>query len=281
MAGTARQVHLGRQLRELRKAAGLSLKDAAARLGKSRASVGHWETGYYRPGQADLEALLELYGAVDEVAGHLLQLRKEAAHRGWWEGYKLPSYMSPFLGFEAEAAEKFHFELGVIPGLLQTADYAGAVSRVGRFRLPEEEHRSWVEARLRRQERLKPGGGLLLHTVVAEEALHRVVGSRAIMARQMEHLEKAATLSSVSFRVVPYEAGAHVAMVGPIIVLRFADGSADDVALAETPLGGHILDDVRDVAELTRLFAALQAQALPEEESLEVVRSIRDEHAAR
>lgn len=263
MAGTARQVHLGRELKKLRTAKGLSLDDAAAHLERSRSTVGHWESGHSRVGPNDLKALLELYDAGEELREQLLKLRREAGQRGWWQSYKLPSFMAPFIGFESEASEIFHFELGLIPGLLQTEAYARKVHESGRLTLDDAQLQEWVEVRLKRQERLQPGNGLTLHAVVAEEALHRVVGSTAIMREQIEHLIKVSKLPTVNLQVLPFGAGAHVGAHGPMMVLRFPDPGHADIAYSDTPLGGHVIDDLRDVAELSRLFSTVQAQASP------------------
>ncbi|GAA4887004.1 helix-turn-helix transcriptional regulator [Saccharopolyspora cebuensis] len=281
MAGTARQVHLGRKLKELRHAAGLSLEQVSEHVERSRSAVGHWERGFTRIGAQDLAAVLRLYETDEELTEQLQTLRRESGKRGWWHSYKLPPYMTPFIGFEAEASEVFHFELGIVPGLLQTESYARAVHESGRLVLSDEELREWVDARLKRQERLDKGGGLTLHAVIAEEAVRRVVGSPGVMAEQLEHLQRVCKKPSLKLQVLPFDAGAHVGAHGPITVLRFPDAGHGDVAFSDTPLGGHVIDDLRDVAELSRLFAELKAQALPERESVAMLSSIRDAHATR
>lgn len=280
MAGTARQVHLGRKLKELRHAADMNLDDVAQKVGRSRATVGHWERGYSKVSQQDLAALLTLYQAGEELSDQLQQLRKESGQRGWWNSFKLPIYLAPFVGFEAEASEIFHFELGFVPGLLQTEGYAKSVHEVGRLQLSHEELQRGIDIRLRRQERLEPGGGLHLHTIIAEEALRRVVGSHAVMADQLGYLAKMAEEPTVNLRVLPFSSGAHVGAHGPITVLRFIDPSHGDVAFSDTPLGGHVIDDLRDVAELSRLFSELQSQALPEGDTITELRRIQLEHEA-
>lgn len=259
----------------------LSIREAAEQLGRSRATVGHWETGHARPSQQDLLGLLDLYDADEEMSSQLLQLRKEANQRGWWQSYKLPDKFAPFVGFEEEAEEKFHFEEGLIPGMLQTEAYTRKIHEVGRLSLPEEQTQEWVEVRLKRQDRLKPGGKLTLHAVIAEEALWRVVGTRQVMAEQLSHLQKMSKLTSVNLRILPFDAGAHVGMLGSIIVLRFPDANQDDIGYSETPLGGHIVDDLRDVAELSRMFERIQIQALPESDSLDMLATIREDHTRR
>lgn len=281
MAGTARQIHLGRQLRQLRTEAGLSLDEAAAHLERSRATVGHWERGHSRVSAKDLEALLEFYKTPSDVVEQLHRLRRESGQRGWWQSYKLPLYLAPFVGFEAEASEIFHFELGVIPGLLQTENYARAIHEAGRLVLTEAELQQWVDVRLKRQERLNEGSGLALHVVIAEEALRRVIGSRTVMVDQLERLEEFAQRPNIRLQVLSFDAGSHEGIHGPILLLRFPDPGHCDVAFSDTPLGGHVIDDIRDVAELARLFASLQARALDEDDSAELLRSIALEHASR
>ncbi|SFT66533.1 Helix-turn-helix domain-containing protein [Actinopolyspora lacussalsi subsp. righensis] len=278
MSSGARQIQLGRKLREIRNAVGLSLDGVAARLERSRATVGHWESGYSRISAQDLEGLFRLYDTSEEMQDQLRQLRRDSHKRGWWQSYKLPDYINPFLGFEYEAAEIFHFELGVVPGLLQTEEYAKAVHEAGRLELSDDELQGWVEARIQRQKRLESGGGLTLHAVIAEEALYRIVGSCDIMARQLEYLEEVSKRASVKLRILPYKNGAHVGMHGPIMVLRSSDPSHSDVAFSDTPLGGHIIDDPRDVSELSRLYSALESQALPLASSSKQLRNIAREH---
>lgn len=277
MAGTARQVHLGRQLRELRSRAGLSLEQAAAHVERVRATVGHWERGHARISARDLDALLTLYGAQEEISEHLRQLRRDCGQRGWWQSYKLPPYLEPFVGFEAEASEIFNFELGVVPGLLQTREYTWAVHEAGHLALSEPELEAWAEFRMQRQKRLD-GDDLTLHAVIAEEALHRVVGSRRVMAEQLRHLADSALRPNVKLQVLPLESGAHVGVSGPIVVLRFADPAHVDVAFSDTPLGGTVIDEIHFVAELSRLFGHLQRQALSITDSMRLLSTIAEDH---
>ncbi|GAA4618773.1 DUF5753 domain-containing protein [Saccharopolyspora hordei] len=109
---------------------------------------------------------------------------------------------------------------------------ARAVHEVGRLTLTEDGLQNWVDVRLERQDRLNAGGGLVLHTVIAEEARHRVVGSRAVMAEQLRQLVEIAQRPSVHIRVLPFDSGAHEGIHGPILVLRFPDPTQSDVLTA-------------------------------------------------
>lgn len=117
--------------------------------------------------------------------------------------------------------------------------------------------------------------------MVAEEALHRVVRSREVMAEQLRYLVEVSHRPSVNLQVLPFDAGVHVGAHGPIMVLRFADPTHSDVAFSDTALGGSVIDDFRDVAELARLFGYVEAQSLPPGESRKLLSNIAGAHDAR
>lgn len=116
--------------------------------------------------------------------------------------------------------------------------------------------------------------------MIAEEALHRRMLSDEQMSQQLTHLAGVAAWPNVSVQVLPLHAGAHVGMHGPFTVLRFADPTHADVAFRDDPLGGHLIDDPRDVPELKRLFSELQTQALPAKESSRLLSSLSEAHGA-
>ncbi|MEU6132904.1 Scr1 family TA system antitoxin-like transcriptional regulator [Saccharopolyspora sp. NPDC047091] len=124
VAPTARRRQLGSWLRNLREAKGLSPHDAADLVGYSESKIRHQEKGRSVVKAHELRRLLEIYDASAEVRVQLEELRPEASQRGWWESYRLPVWAAPFVAFESEAREMLTFEPMLIPGLLQTKDYA-------------------------------------------------------------------------------------------------------------------------------------------------------------
>lgn len=259
MAG-ARQLRLSQILRELRINAGFDQQAAAQRVGRNRSSVGHWESARSRPGRNDLDVLLTFYGVDDETRARIQELRADSGKGGWWTLYQLPTWFTPYVGFEADAIEGFNFETNVIPGLLQTRDYARVIHESGRMPLDSASVDEWVEARVQRQHRLAEDQPLLLNVVIAEEAFHRVIGGRAVMAEQINALIEVSGRSNVRLQMIPLDAGGHPALQGGFMLLRFEEHA--DVVFVDTTLSGHIVDNPAETAEFGRVFAVLQNLAL-------------------
>lgn len=280
MASTARRRQLGGWLHRLRREAGASPGDAAARLGCSESKIRHWEAGRSRAKKIELEALLDFYGASAEVRQQLEEIRKDGAKRGWWASYRLPGWFAPYVGFETDAVEARNFELDLIPGLLQTETYAREVHRVGRHASDTEAAEKSVAARLERQRRLTAEPVLELRVVIAEEALRRIVGSEQVMTEQLKHVVALAQRPNVIVQVLPFNAGAHVSPHGPFVVLSFADPEDEDIGFSDTPLGGHVIDDPADVTALSYLFDELRSVALPAPDSVELLHSMASHYDA-
>lgn len=280
----ARQITLGKLIRDLRKSAKVTVQQAATHLDCSVAKIGHWERGLYKTNRSELADLLGLYGVDDETRERAEKLRRDAAatqkDSDWWDPFDLPKWFSPFVGLEQEAIEVFTFELGIIPGLLQTRDYAREIHRAGRIMLGDQQVEDWVEARVKRQERLSDSDPLIMHVVIAEEALRRVVGDGSVMSGQLDALLEHAARDNVVLRVLPFEAGAHISPQGSFAVLRFPANTAD-MAFIDTPLSGRIVDNSRDTSELSRMFSELQHSALSGDQSLALVRTLSDEYRCR
>lgn len=280
----ARQITLGKLIRDLRKSAKVTIQQAATHLDCSTAKIGHWERGLYRTNRSELSDLLDLYEVDAETRERVERLRREAARvqKGseWWDPYDLPKWFSPFIGLEQEAIEFFTFELGIIPGLLQTRDYARAVHRAGRIALGDQQVEDWVEARVKRQERLSGTEPLIVRAVIAEEALHRVVGDGATMSAQLDALLEHAAKDNVVLQVLAFDAGAHISPQGSFAVLRFP-ANTGDIAFVDTPLSGRIVDSSRDTSELSRLFGELHHAALDVDQSVALVRKLADEFRRR
>jgi transcriptional regulator with XRE-family HTH domain len=258
---------LGRQLRALREAAGLRMEDAAAELDCARSRISQLETGRYGVRKPDLVALLRLYGALDQL-NELEELRREGAKRGWWSTSKLPKWLQAYLGMEEDATSTQIFSLELIPGLLQTEDYAHAVH----FGLPSDEVNRRVAARMQRQVRLTTQKNPLeLSVVLSEAAVTRTLAMGELGIGQLRHLTEISTLPTIAIRVLPFSAGVHPSMAGSFTLLNFAPGVSPPVAYQEYAVGGHIVDDQEDVQKLSALYDQLQAQALDENRSLDMI----------
>ncbi len=275
---TVRRRQLMAELKRLREAAGLSQEAVAERLDWHHTKLMRIETGRTSPHPNDVRLMVEVYGLTDrEQAAALVKLARDARQRGWWYSYRdvLLNRYDFFIGLESEAASIRDFELAMVPGLLQTEDYARALMRGDSPELRDEEVERRVEVRMARQRVLVRDDRPQIWAILDESVVRRVVGGPAVMHGQLERLIDAGQ-GRTTIQVIPYEAGAHPGQVGPFIILGFAEPSESDVVYLET-VGGNLYVDK---SEETRLFATafdhLRAVALSPGETLAMLRAAAD-----
>ncbi|WP_258718614.1 helix-turn-helix transcriptional regulator [Saccharopolyspora gloriosae] len=277
VAPTARRRQLGSWLRNLREMKELSPRDAAELIGYSESKIRHQEKGRSVVKADELRRLLDIYEASTEVREQLEALRPEASHRGWWESYRLPTWAAPFIAFESEAREMLTFEPTLVPGLLQTKEYAYEIHRAGRYLTNPPDIDARVNARMERQRRLAESTPLELRAVVTEEVLRRPVGGLSVMRDQLAHLVSMANQQNVLLQVLPLSAGAYACQSGSLTILRFDEG--EDVAFLESPLGGHVVDERSEVDACRYLFDEVRASSMSTAQSIDLVRSIAEDIA--
>lgn len=251
-------------LKALRTAQGWTAEQVADRLLISTSKLSRLETGHRGASARDIRDLCNLYEVDDEQRQHLLELAREGKQRSWWQPLALP--YSTYVGLEAEATSISDYGLGIMPGLLQTADYARAV--VVRAPVPElvpEVVEQRVQGRMARQQLLHSRHAPHFEAVVDESVLHRVVGSPAVMQAQLERLLELSDLPNVTLRVIPYQAGALPAGNNKFIILGFARSAVSDVVFIEGLTGDLYLEDPRDVDIYRTTFRTLvQLAASPD-----------------
>jgi transcriptional regulator with XRE-family HTH domain len=276
MAGpTIRKRQLGAALRQMRTDAGETREQTAVIIGCSPTKVTYLESGRNVIGKTELIVLIQHYGAdAAEKLEALEELRQEAGKRGWWSTARLPEWLANYVGLETEASSVRSFELELIPGLLQTEQYAREIHAL-RGQPPDDLERR-VKARLRRQERLTASDPLQLSALISEAALARCARQPNVAAEQFRQLLGWAQRPNIEIQVLPFNAGLHSGMSGAFTVLSFPDGLLPDAGWQEYALGGHIIDDPSDVASLTRLYDELRDQALGCDESLTLLAEFVD-----
>ncbi|GDY31375.1 DUF5753 domain-containing protein [Gandjariella thermophila] len=227
----------------------------------------------------DVKALLELYGVTGDEFDRLLTLAKEAKQKGWWDSYAAvtPESLRNYIGLEDAASSLRTFEPQVIPGLLQTRDYAAALAAAEPEFRPDEVER-WVELRIKRQDVLSRPEPLSLWAIMDEAVLHRVVGGRAVMAEQLRCLVALAEEPHITIQVLSFESGAHPAIDGPFSLLRFAEPADPDVVYLNMQTGALYPEKPHEVARYNLLFDHLRACALPTGESLSLIRRLTKEY---
>ncbi len=232
-----RRRQVARRLRLAREAAGLSLEDAAARLDCSSSKLSRIETAQQGVDVHWVRGMMDLY----EIAGadwtELLDLTRAARARGWWRNYGLDD--QGYVPLESEATLVRDFQVGLMPGLLQTHAYALALFSAAIRRRTEAQLENDLQVRTIRQRRLIADPPLELTAIVDEAALHRSVGGPDVMHAQLAHLVEAAELPSVTLQVLPFSAGAYPTPEGAFTLLSFGDLGEPDLVYIEHPWGCH------------------------------------------
>jgi transcriptional regulator with XRE-family HTH domain len=270
---TLRGRRLAVELMRHREASGLSREEVARRLEWSTSTIFRIETGRSRPQPGNVRALLDLYGVTGPERDGLIQLAREARQPGWWHSFRdvLPNPYEVYIGLEAGAASIRNFEPVVIPGLLQTADYAREMFRSGPRELDRDEVERRVEVRVARQQILSRDDRPRLWAVIDEAAVRRVVGGPEVMRDQLRHLVESAEHGKTTIQVVPFSAGAHAGTSGPFVILAFPEPTDPAVVYVETLAGDIYLEERADVSRYTLAFDRLLAAALHPDDSVHLI----------
>ncbi|EPD62358.1 MULTISPECIES: helix-turn-helix domain-containing protein [Streptomyces] len=277
-----RRRKLGAELRSLRTSAGLTSGEAARLVGWHQSKVSRIETGASGVKPADVRLLLDAYAVADAQLRELLMVLAGSddgnGRHHWWHAYRgvLPPTYRDFISLESQASAMSTLETSVVPGLLQTPEYATAVTRAAVGGLDDDRLDALVEVRLARQDVLRSDPPLELSAVLDEAVLHREVGGPDVMARQLERLVEAAQLPQVRLQVLPFAAGAHVGVTGPFVIFSFASTSDLDVVVLDHLTSSLYLERKEDLQAYTEAFNALQYHALSPEDSLEYIAGIGD-----
>jgi transcriptional regulator with XRE-family HTH domain len=274
-----RRRQLMTELRRLRDEAGLTQDDVARRLDWHPTKVMRIETGRTAPHPNDVRVMLGLFGVTNpEQVAALVKLAQDARQRGWWYSYRdvLLNRYEFFIGLEAEASSIRNFELAMVPGLLQTEDYARALISGGPMELDATEVDRRVEVRVTRQQALDRDERPQLWVIVDEAAIRRTVGGPAVMRGQLEALVTAADQARTTIQVVPYSAGAHPGQLGPFVILGFPEPSEPEVVTMETAGGNLYVDKPEEVRLYTTAFDHLRAVALSPGDTRAMLRAAAD-----
>jgi len=243
-------------LRSLRADTGLTTEEVAERLGVSRSKISRLENGRRGAGKADIARLCELYQVDNEYRLRLTELAAEGKQRAWWQRLNLT--YGDYVGLEAEAESISDYGLALVPGLLQTSDYARALVRAGGPALPPKIVEERVQARITRQHLLSSATAPTFVAVLDESVLHRVVGSPSVMLAQLRQLLEISRLPNVTIRIVPFEAGVVLSGVNKFIILRFALTDIPDIVLVEDLTDHRYLEEDDEVEAYNTTFRRLE-----------------------
>ncbi|MCO6011647.1 helix-turn-helix transcriptional regulator [Actinoallomurus purpureus] len=265
VSGLTALAYWGDELRFHREQAGLTQEELGRAVHMSPSMIGMVETGRRAP-------RIEFIKACDHVLatnGALGRLWKRIIKHSYLEWFR------PFVEVESEATEMLKYEPQAVPGLLQTEDYARAQIRTGRVRDSDEEIEKHVAARISRQAILSRSDPPLLWVILDEAVLRRPVGGAEVMRDQLTRLVHAAQSLRVVLQVLPFAAGAHGGMSGPMTLFTLPDETK--LVYAEGFGGGQIIGLPEQVANCRLRLDLMRACALPPDGSVRMIADLSGE----
>jgi hypothetical protein len=266
---TVLRIVLGSQLRRLREEQHITCDEAGTAIRASHSKISRMELGRVRFRRRDVSDLLTLYGVTGEDQREaMLALADRTSAPGWWHSYSdiLPNWFEIYIGLEEAASRIRTYEVQFVPGLLQTEDYARAVTLLGHPTAPGHEVERRVGLRMRRQSLLQAEKSPHLWAVVDEAVLRRPLGGAKVMRKQLEHLVEVTELPNVTLQMVPFNRGGHAAAGGPFSILRFAERDLPDVVYLEQLTSALYLDKRDDVDHYHMVMERLCIDAQPASE---------------
>lgn len=275
---TVRRRQLGLELRRLREAAKVTREEAAQYIGVRSPTISRIELGRHAIRPANIKLLLHLYRVESPASDALLRLASEANQRGWWTFYgeTVPDWFSNYVGLEADAAEIWSYESEFVPGLFQTTDYVRAITAAAQPDSTSEDIERYARFRKARQDRLTGNTPPKLLTVVNEAVIRRVVGDADVMRDQLRYLLQVAEYPHVTLQVLPFAAGAHAAMTGAFIMLRFPEEEMSTVYV-ENDRGGLYQERPADLDRYRLVWQQVSNMALRPEETARMIASAADD----
>jgi hypothetical protein len=271
------------RLKELREASELSPAIVAAHTGWSSSKLARIEKGEVTVEPLEVRALLSYYGVEDEdEVAALARLSQASRARQWYSKHRLAGDFRRFVAYESEASTINIWQLLFIPGLLQTEEYARAITGLSMRRSPDDkEVLARVKLRMDRKsafrERLSRADPPKIVAVIDESVLRRPVGGHDALSRQLDHLlDLAADTGTYTIAVTPLDLVHHSGLGGNFELLQFEGKDHADVLFVEAAAGA---DSLTMDSELTNLFRSIMQDLLvygrTGDDALDLIRSIR------
>lgn len=263
---TLRQWQLADLLREHRDRSGLTIEQTAERLREfsprwSRSKLQRIEGRIYPPQPAEVAHLAAVYAVSASDAAVMTEMAKDARRKGWWQASALPKRAHLLAGLEQAATTIREFQLVLIPGLLQTSDYARALLAATDPGASIEITEGFVAARMIRQQIIKREDPVEFQAVISEAALCCPIGGARVMRNQLERLIEVTDEQHLTIQVLPFAAGGHAGLEGQFKLLTLP-GIEHDIGYVEGQMGGVYLESQDDIRRCTMRFSAVSTMAL-------------------
>jgi transcriptional regulator with XRE-family HTH domain len=262
------------ELRRARLDAEQTQEQVAAAMDWSLSKLIRIENGSVGISLNDLKAILAHYKITDEErTAELIALSRQSRERSWWNTYRdLSPRLVQLIEYESASFIIRNFQPMVIPGLLQTEEYATAMIRNYSPQATGQEVKTGIEVRMKRQQILQQSQMPLMFFIMDEAAVRRLVGGREAMSRQVKRLLEESAKPAVTIEVVPFSAGAHPGMQGSFMLFEFPDAEDDDALYLEGP--GEIRlnrDDAEEISNFRDRFEALRELSLGPQGSVDLL----------
>lgn len=263
------------ELRKLRIAAGLTLTQVAQAVGMSETKIGRQEKAKIGIYLHDLDKLLDLYQVSDQRRVEIIRMAHDIQDHGWLyihSGKKLPEDWKTWIDFETKASAICNYQTLLIPGLLQTPEYARAIIRATSSDLSEAEMHSLVNSRMALQTLLSTTKPVDFHAIIEERTLSRQFGDPKALTRQLHHLLDAATQPNITIQVIPDNIGLHSGFNGPFVVLKY--DHEPSLVWLENRISSLILDEEEQIQVYMKIWGELQKLAYNAEKSVKLISAI-------
>ncbi|MGK4581964.1 helix-turn-helix domain-containing protein [Kitasatospora sp. HPMI-4] len=262
------QAFYGAELRRIRLAKGLSQEALGALVFCSGAYIGQMESATRQP-QKDLSERLDVALGTD---GHFARLYPMVTRS------RFADYFTAVRELQEMARTIYEYDPVLVPGLLQTPEYARAVFRSFDPLRLEVETDELVSMRIERAHILHASTRPRYWVVLDESTLRRVTGGAAVMHGQMAHLAQLMRGNRIVLQVLPFSAGGHPLMQGSLTLMTFAD--APPVAYGEGPYRGQLIDDPAYVENCRWAYDLVRSAALSLEASLALIEAAAEDYAS-
>jgi len=273
---TVARRRLAVRLSRLREQNGHSLEDLAKFLRVALPQASRLDTGARGVPVGQVKRLADWYGLSESERGELLELVAESRRRAWWQQVELQDSYRTLIGMEQAAESVDEYCSSVVPGLLQTYDYARAVAASSYLEPKQHQVDQAVEVRLRRQEILNRVRPPDLWVIIDESALARTTGGVDVMRAQLLHLEEMADRPRVTVQVVGFESGTHLGSMNNHFILLRMRGDIPDVLYSEAHGEPYDTSAEESISYYRRIWDMMRAVALAPDRSRARITSYLD-----
>ena len=273
---TVRRLWLASELKSWREQSGQTAEQVAAALDWSHSKVSRIESAKVGVSATDTAALCKHYDIPAEHAAAMDRVAREARRKTWFQreyADVVIDWFAQYVGLEESASKLQTFESLVVPGLLQTDNYARAVTRATLVDATSTEVEQKTAFRLKRQSIMDKNDPPHMWAIMAEGVIRQHVGGSGVMTEQLNYLIETAARPHVTIQIMPFEAGAHAAMTGPFVIINFPE-PFPRVVYTDYLTSSAYLQEPEDVSRYSLIFDHLMARALDPERSIDLLRTV-------